>query len=505
MAHISDLPNELLASCIEYCQDEKSDIRALRLVSQRFHGLSSPYLITEFTVYLSEASFTHLYTLSTHQILRKYVTSLTINVSCYEATCADSLKEFTELASDQLRWFRAFKDKGEDTDEEEDATQEGWDHRLHIIDQWDQLLEESLANIPDILHLLSEPKRILYHAWIDYGRKYREQQALMGEDSGRRLIDMMERLSGLQTLLINEEGRAEGPIMVISEGGTSYISYPWLQGHFLRNLVEESTSNKYNSSIRMERSGQHPLPAMYIFRSLFGALAVSSVTLQEIIIEVPMPIHLRPFHLSADEKNAIRKSVASASTLSLAIDGWFFENLRPSSEYTKLSPLISSFFSSLKARKMTIEFPTYFFGEMGLFSLSDIVDIRQVSRPTLQVLELISVPVTFNDVGNLVDCVNVSLRVLYATFIVVGQAQWCDILDVLRKLERLESLGLVFRAGEGYGNDGVKKLRPIFNLPMELIEDYVMKRTDANPLVGGRVVGKGPGNQWVHDEEVEAT
>jgi hypothetical protein len=96
---ISDLPNELLISCIEHLQNDRANIIPLRLVSKRFHDLSSRYLLTTRTVYFTKDSFKNLSTIVTHPTFKKHVSSLVINVSYYETIYEERLDLFRDLVA----------------------------------------------------------------------------------------------------------------------------------------------------------------------------------------------------------------------------------------------------------------------------------------------------------------------------------------------------------------------------------------------------------------------
>ena len=120
---MDSLPEELLTRVFDFlsCDRPHVDIANSRLVSRRFHALSSPFLVTTVVIAHRYNTLQKLREVLDHPYFSKHVTRLVWDASCYEVTVAERLSEY-ELQCEQNPWQSSAINKYEASLQEAHAT-----------------------------------------------------------------------------------------------------------------------------------------------------------------------------------------------------------------------------------------------------------------------------------------------------------------------------------------------------------------------------------------------
>ncbi|KAM0721456.1 hypothetical protein Q7P37_002380 [Cladosporium fusiforme] len=93
---ISSLPAELLSRIFEDLSDHRPDISACRLVNQRFHHLSSPYLITNVVLAKRLREIAKCHEVACHPYFSRHVTGLIYDVSYWDPYSAGNFDTYVD-------------------------------------------------------------------------------------------------------------------------------------------------------------------------------------------------------------------------------------------------------------------------------------------------------------------------------------------------------------------------------------------------------------------------
>ncbi|OCK84760.1 hypothetical protein K432DRAFT_378310 [Lepidopterella palustris CBS 459.81] len=461
------LPTETLSHCFSYLRFSKPDIKNLRLVSRRCAAVSSPFLIQSACVYISSNSLSRFEELCQHPVFRKSIKSVQINVSYYDAKLAEDLGTFGAHCGailfrnlevhDRFRVFR-------------NSVKFDIGPLWPVPDEWRRAVEV------DVEAVGTAKQKFLLRMLREYGKLYEDQEQVRLEGAHiRRITSALQQLTNLSSIIIDDNphwrlGRQKQQQQFQEEGLTRMCLAPsaW-KGSFITAPITS--------------------PPVEIIPSLFHALAETSIRPSTFAIILTPPHDLRCLQLTPSHRDAIKTVLSHSQHLTCAITSWARkdslaeDNNRPHDEMLALGSLTTAFFASPNLVTLNLSFGEYpVFYERPQISLAELLPL-DAPWPRLRNLSLRYVPAVLEELCVLVDAQRGTLEKFEGYCVWLLSETWPRVLDVLRGFERLKEVSLKYPKGGEFG-DGRRLYRQI---PEERIVEYVMRKQDANPLIGWTV------------------
>lgn len=479
---LHSLPNELLSECFAYLSKSKTDIFNLRLVSKTFYAASSAFLIHKAKICFTSDSFRNLERLAQHPIFSRNIQTVVINVSYYDELLAHSLARFAEHSACELGQTLEWMERSTAADTDNEWKREKLSEARKVSDAW-----YHIGSQPDFDPIIDPILILLTDAHEKYVESYNDQETLMEHGKHiKRMTAAFEKFTALKSIVIEDQSRRPGPKY---SGSISFLDRLAKENYWNRCL----TTSRWQGGFRTARDTQ---PPVHIIPDLFTGLAETSIRPKQFEIKISAPYNLRCMYMSETQLEAISKTLSHAKECYVWIQGWARRdslaenNHRPQDEMEPLCKLTSAFFRSpyLKEIHLSLDdYPSFGTEAITAISLTDLIHLPLPSS-NLSRIYFRNVPFKLEELHQLSWQIQHTLEWfnLYCPYLLSGS--WEEALDLLRNLESLEYIELQYMNGGGFGPMGILGVK---NLPEdELIEAYVLRKSEQNPFTG-----------WVAEED----
>ncbi|KAF2017386.1 hypothetical protein BU24DRAFT_149652 [Aaosphaeria arxii CBS 175.79] len=457
-----DLPNELLGYCFSYLAKYSAhkDIQSVRLVSKRFHDVSSSFLLTQVELRLTKQSFQELESIASHAIFSKTVRRLLFNVSYYDGMLADSFQDFAEHNGTELEILLEDLERG--------GFSEQLDTVQTVCDEWLEATNEDYNH-----EKATRYQQILAKAHTEYTELYKSQQNLLdGANWLSALVPALKKLSALKIIVMKDSTER------LAMPGRWWKALATDEGLTSRCLATSEWKGSFHTAISTQ-------PPVHIIPDLFMALEKTTIRPYHFEINVTVPSDLRSLRMSTEQLQAISTTLSASKKLYFSAREWARRgslaenNDRPRDEMAVLAALTNSFYHNPQITELHLSLDNYpCFLEIPTLSLVDLLPSPVPFSPKLRRMYLRNVPMTIAELEVLVEHLRPTLvwLVFYSPYLhAPNDESWEQALNVLRKFEALEHFELKVPAGGGLG-DGLPD--------EELCRKFVMRESNENPLVG---------------------
>jgi hypothetical protein len=477
--NLLDLPNELLSQC--FCHLRKvekwgtrelrnarlvskqrkvqqrgnnDDIQNVRLVSKHCNAISSPFLISSATIYITSASLAHMEELCDHPVFSQSIKEVEINCSYYDKCMAESIGLYGAhcgftLFRDLEMYSRGSRSRMYPVDE---------NALVHISDGWTAFNEEDyFKNNPD----LTEKQQWLLDAHEQYRQRYEDQMRIkVGNAHIQRICVALTKLSHLQSITLTD-ARYYSP-----QRHATFSDPDLLETCLLASTWKGSFITAFLTR-----------PPVEMIPDLFTALAQTDVRPTSFSIDIKPPTDLQCLELREPARKALKTVLSRAQTLSFNMNRWdrrdslAEDNNRPRPEMLALCSLTSAYFDTPTLKNLEISFEGYpaAFDEPPTVSILDILPLATQNWPLLHKLSLRYMPLSAASAVMLVGVLRGSLEVLDCYSLLLVNGSWIDVVDTFRELEKLKSFTIDYPRGGECGDQGR------YTFPSEEVAEYVLR------------------------------
>lgn len=494
---IEALPTELLRNIFqqisqdEETQRQKTSIKNIRLVSRHFREISSALLIRHTVVSLSSQSLLHLEELCRHRHFHKSITTVTIDASYYDVKLAQDRSLYVtdcaarlNLALDQAEHYGLY---GLSIDVDEETALRQREARIQKFNEADKIPKElhEFSHDGEEAAFTTDSLQTILRMHEDYVARTRDQEDIRVDNSHiRRLCACLSQLSSLEQLDVSDQHPQFNSAW---DRVCSYLAQnndaatPMQDPNFFSFAFEKSP---WNGTFRTAHVTEPPIEML---GELLSELGKAKVRPRGININMNVPTDLRRLHISKEQFRGIGDLVSHASALTLDFQPWAristlddADDSR-SSEMPALASVTKALASTSTLQTLNVNFHNRPIDSSGAI-LSDILPIQSVTWPELERLELHHIAFDIDDLKTFVHTHKDSLRSFGWISMFLSNGKWEDVLDVLRRCSKLESVEIDKPSGGGWysGYSGYAPGCRAF--PLEKAEEYVRGITSVNPL-----------------------
>ena len=495
MSHtnIESLPAEILLKLFQLIAEgnqEEDDgsclkvMQSIRLVSQRFKELVTPFLVQHATVGMSSGSLRRLENLCNHPDFSKSINSVQIDASYYDTKLARDAKQFARASSSTL--FQIFE-IAERAAHPSNPDSELVDKKLEKLWQDEKIPSELEKMSKDDFDETSATKyqKILLRLHEEYV-KLTEDQEYVRLDNGhvKRICESLKKLQALGSVKITDRFNGEGGKVWDKLFDADYSLEKVEEDDFFDFVLARSGWNgtfvtAYTTSQPTEMLGE-----------LLSQLGRSGLRPRSVEIDLNVSANLSCMQVTDTQAQSIRELVSKTSALKFTVHEWARKgslaenNDRSKEEMMALGSLITPLAGTVALESLTLDFNEYpRFYEHPTVSLSELLPIQTFQWPVLHDLWLGYLPCNLAEFGTLVDkhrntIASFTGRGLYLRTISPGSTgDWDEVIDILRGLDSLKSLTFEYPKGGRFGTRGDYK-----SYDKEAVQDYILRKQEKNPL-----------------------